>query len=274
LADGGLTVGFIGGSITDARPGHNWPDHVVPWLVDQFPEARVCVENAAIGATGSDLAVFRAERDLLAADCDLVFVEFAVNDGGAATERRNRSREGLLRKLLADSDRDVVLAYTFSHIMYDDTVAGRVHPSIAEFEALAEHYQLPSVWMGLHAIDEVARGLMSWDAWLPDGLHPTHLGSRSYAGARATAAFDGQGVAVALDFGKLSADFRWRIDGGDWQPSAWERFDWMGDRGWFRLSVLSDELGPGKHQLELEVVHPGAGLAGTQFALAMIGVTR
>src|SRR4051794_17007352 len=80
IQEGSLTVGFIGGSITDARPRHNWPEPVIAWFAEQYPELRIMVENAAIGATGSDLAAFRAKRDLIDTNCDLVFIEFAVND--------------------------------------------------------------------------------------------------------------------------------------------------------------------------------------------------
>src|SRR5262245_50823509 len=148
---GALTVGFIGGSITDARPGWNWPEPVSAWLVEKFPGVRLRVENAGIGATGSDLAVWRAQPDLIDRGCDLVFVEFAVNDLGSPSEQRQRAREGLLRKLLAGANRDLVLVYTYSQPMYADMMEGRVPASIAEFEVLAEHYQLSSVWMGLHA---------------------------------------------------------------------------------------------------------------------------
>jgi hypothetical protein len=60
-----LTVGFIGGSITDARPGWNWPEVVCAWLVENFPAARLRVENAAIRATGSDRVVIEYELALI-----------------------------------------------------------------------------------------------------------------------------------------------------------------------------------------------------------------
>lgn len=31
IASGKLIVGFIGGSITDARPRYNWPEYVIAW---------------------------------------------------------------------------------------------------------------------------------------------------------------------------------------------------------------------------------------------------
>ncbi len=180
IAKGKLTVGFIGGSITDARSGSNWPEPVAAWLIHKFPNLRIQIENAAIGATGSELAVFRAKRDLIDRGCDLVFVEFAVNDFWEPTERRSRTREGLIRKLLGDGKRDVVIVYTYCQDMYKDMSEGRQPSSIEEFELLAAHYNVGSVWMGLYALEEVKRGGMRWEEWLPDSLHPQSRGSFSY----------------------------------------------------------------------------------------------
>ncbi len=182
LGRGALTLGFIGGSITDGRPRHNWPEYVTAWFVDHFPDVQIYVENAAIGATGSDLAVFRVQRDLLDRGCDLVFVEYAVNDISVCTQRRAESREGLLRQLLSPQSCDVVSVYTFVHDMADDMLQNRVPPSICEFEALCDHYGISSVWMAREALDQVLKGYMRWEEWLPDGLHPHERGSYCYAG--------------------------------------------------------------------------------------------
>ncbi|MDR6550399.1 hypothetical protein [Paenibacillus qinlingensis] len=181
LQTGQLTLGFIGGSITeDGSALLNWPEPVARWFVESFPHARITVENSAIGATGSDLAVFRAERDLINRQCDLIFIEFAVNDYLTPSEQRMRAREGLIRKLLADGRSELVIIYTYSQKMYEEMSQGKVPDSIAEFEELAVHYGISSVWVGQHALQEVKKGLMTWEEWLPDGLHPRHRGSLSY----------------------------------------------------------------------------------------------
>ena len=180
IVRGSVTLGFIGGSITEQRPGHNWPEYIVPWFNQQYPGLRIQVENAAIGATGSELAVFRAKRDLIDRGADLVFIEYAVNDWDQLTQKRMNTREGLIRKLLKE-ERDIVLVYTYSQPMYETMIKDQVPDSISEFETLADHYQIGSVWMGLHALNEVKSGWMKWEEWLPDGLHPGHRGSYCYA---------------------------------------------------------------------------------------------
>lgn len=182
LAKGTLTVGFIGGSITETRTMYrSYSDHVINGLSASFPEARVIYQNAGIGATESTLGAFRVQGDLVDKKCDLIFVEFAVNDAGMESALRMETREGLVRQILKTGTCDVVFVYTYCQDMYEDMVAGRVPPSIADFETLAEHYGISSVWMGLHALNSVRQGVLRWEEWLPDQLHPNVAGSRFYA---------------------------------------------------------------------------------------------
>lgn len=345
---GCLTVGFIGGSITDARPHHNWPEPVIAWLTEEFSETRITVENAAIGATGSDLAVFRAKRDLIDTRCDLVFIEYAVNDEDEPTLKRNRSREGLIRQLLADGHRDVVIVYTYSQSMYDSIQDGLVPDTISEFERLADHYHIGSVWMGLYALQEVRKGKLRFEEWLPDGLHPTSRGSLSYGqsvisflakelsdgehatqadavsylfpqpldalcwdevsalsfeeirtqgpwtirrwphlewidqvletsavGAKLSFSIEGRGLVLGFDFGRSSAEFRYRINDGEWHLTERERPSWVGDDGWYRLSFFGDDWPFGLHRFELEVIHGNRpDCTGANFRLAKVGIIK
>ena len=177
---GFLTIGFIGGSVTDPRPPYTWPYTTTAWFQQMFPGLQIQVENAAIGGTGSDYAIFRAKEHLIDRGCDLVFVEYAANDYKFATSYRMPVREGLLRKLLAAGS-DVVLTYIFHQEQYADMIANRVPSTIVEFEQLADRYNLGSVWMGLNALREVQAGGMRWEEWMPDTMHPESRGSYSYA---------------------------------------------------------------------------------------------
>ncbi len=176
-----ITIGFLGGSITEAKDYQRWSENVVNWFVSTFPDTAVDVENAAIGGTGSDSAVFRVERDIINRGCALVFLEYAVNDEDKPAEIRKRAREGLLRKLLKSGHTDVIITYSFNQNMYTYLIKGELPETIAEFELLAEHYMISSVFMGSYALNELKSGKLRWEEWLPDGLHPQHMGSYIYS---------------------------------------------------------------------------------------------
>lgn len=178
-----VRVGFIGGSITQESAKINWPEFVAAWVKNAAGDKPVYIENIGIGATGSDIAAFRFDWEMAQKDCDLIFVEFAVNDETLDTHLRNRSREGLVRKILQKTKADIVFVYTYIQTMLPDILAGRVPLSIQEFETIAEHYGIGSVWMAKKALDMANAGLVSFENFLGDGLHPNPLGSSIYGGA-------------------------------------------------------------------------------------------
>src|SRR5262249_6549231 len=49
-------------------------------LEQAYPQARFKFWDAAIGGTGSQLGIFRLERDVLRRQPDLVFLDFSAND--------------------------------------------------------------------------------------------------------------------------------------------------------------------------------------------------
>ena len=344
LAEGQLTVGFLGGSIT-APAMYNWPEPVISWFSDTFPQARITVENAAIGSTGSEMAVFRAKQDILDRNCDLVFVEYAVNDIHEFSEERMRTREGLLRTLLGGGNADLVIVYTYTQDMYEEMMRCSMPSSIAEFEELAEQYGIGSIWMGMHALEEVKKGKLSWEEWLPDGLHPSARGSLCYAqsvieflqsewrnkksmnaacsnsrlpapccrenwdtvsildvsqidltgpwtlrrrrhlasldqallcsapGAGISFIFEGRGLTLASMFGQYAAEFRWRLDDGEWRESNRDRSGWCPDQGYPRMDLIADDLVNGRHRFELEIFHGNKpNCRGTNFELLFVGI--
>ena len=94
-----VRIAYLGSSIT-AQDG--WRPKTLKWFQEQYPKAQVSEINAAIGGTGSDLGVFRLRQDVLAHQPDLLFVEFAVNDGGAPPEQIYRCMEGIVRQTWRD----------------------------------------------------------------------------------------------------------------------------------------------------------------------------
>ncbi len=151
--------------------------------MSEYPEVRLTVNNCGIGGTGSLSGLMRCEKEIIDVQCDLVFLEYAVNDCYGEAEKRQREREGLIRKVLKRGC-DIILVYTFRRDMHRKMVSGGVPDVIAEFEELAEHYELSSVWSGKYAIKQLKKGRISWEGWLPvsgDNIHPGYAGSQIYA---------------------------------------------------------------------------------------------
>lgn len=174
-------IGYIGGSITEVKEG--WAGLVFSWFKLNYPFTAFYQTNVAIGGTGSDLGVFRIERDLLVHRPDLVFIEFAVNDNGRAQASVLSSMEGMIRKIWKDnSEVDICLVYTTAKEFIPGLVEGTTAETIAVMEELADYYQIPSINMGLSIARLYAGGKLTLAAdpsenartivFSKDGVHP------------------------------------------------------------------------------------------------------
>ena len=75
-----------------------------------YPQAHFQFWDAAIGGTGSQLGLFRLERDVLRRRPDLVFLDFSANDDIKRTDPETlASYEALLRRLVTEAHAPVVL---------------------------------------------------------------------------------------------------------------------------------------------------------------------
>jgi hypothetical protein len=147
---GEFKVAYLGGSIT-AQPGYRVK--TLAHLKSQYPQAKLTEINAAIGGTGSSLGVFRIDHDVFAGEPDLLFVEFAVNDAGMEPTEIVRSMEGIVRKTWRRFPQcDVCFVYTFTEKMVAELREGTLNRSAAIMEAVADHYNIPSIHMGLEAV--------------------------------------------------------------------------------------------------------------------------
>lgn len=147
-----VRIAYIGGSITAAKEG--WRDMTFNWFRTTFPQTAFYQIDACIGGTGSDLGVFRLERDVLIHKPDLLFIEFAVNDNGRTREEILRSMEGIIRQTwMALPNTDICLVYTTAGPFAPDLAKGKPKHTSEAMEELADHYKIPSIHMGM----EVAR---------------------------------------------------------------------------------------------------------------------
>ncbi len=160
-----LRVVAIGGSITQVGAG--W---VGPWLRETFPRSRISVHNAGMSGTGSQLAIFRLERDVIAHQPDLVMFEFAVNDGNGGA-RTVWSVESVIRRLKSLEKPPAI-------VMIEAAQRGREF--IPPQRKVAEHYGLLTVDMQTAVQNHLAAKDLAWEDLLPDGGHPNSAGHTFY----------------------------------------------------------------------------------------------
>ena len=210
-----VTVAYFGGSITAGSGASDaartsYRALVGQWLTATFPRSAVTNIDAAVGGTGSDLGAFRAGRDVLAHHPELVFVEFAVNDGGSSEAMVLRGMEGIVRQIRrADPATDICFVYTFVVAQRAEIAGSGLTRAMQRDEAVAEHYGIPSVNMALPAARQLEAGTLTAAEFSKDGVHPTDAGYKIYADAL-VAFLETQAArkATALSHGALPAPLR------------------------------------------------------------------
>ncbi|NQT87796.1 SGNH/GDSL hydrolase family protein, partial [bacterium] len=219
--DGAVRIAYFGGSIT-AQNG--WRPKTLAWFRKTWPGVTIAEINAAIGGTGSDLGVYRCQQDVLQHKPDLVFVEFAVNDGGAAPERIYRSMEGIVRQTWrANPETDICFIYTFHTGHVKAYREGNFNRSAAAMERLADHYAIPSITVALPIVQLEAAGKLIFTVprgtkgperkivFSHDACHPTDGGHEVYTETIIKAFADIQKVSRAgkHTLGKPYRDDNW-----------------------------------------------------------------
>ncbi len=190
-----FTVGFIGGSITEgahaASRAERYSSVLVKLLGERYSAVSFKEINAGIGGTGSNLGLFRAERDLLSGKPDMVFVEFSVNDGLSFSARYHEALVRLLRRYHAKLP--IVFVYTLNRPIYADYYAkGILGPVADSLEPIAKAYGIPTVPVAIPLCKAMGDESHYAD-FMADGVHPNSRGHRVYA--------------EALDEALLDADF-------------------------------------------------------------------
>ncbi|MBC9911758.1 SGNH/GDSL hydrolase family protein [Chitinophaga varians] len=180
-----LTIGFIGGSITQGNQCYR--RQTARYIQSMFPAAVMKGINAGVSGTGTDLGACRLQEQLMRYHPDLVFVEFAVN--GAWPE----GMEGIIRQIRKRSPQtDICLIYTVNIGHTNAYAAGQVPEHIQGLEQLAAHYALPSIHLGMEPTMLERAGKLIWKSaedvpgkivYSRDGLHPIMAGGNLYAAA-------------------------------------------------------------------------------------------
>lgn len=152
-----LRVGYFGGSITAAW---GWRVLSLDWLKSRFPKTQFQQIDGAISGTNSTLGAYRLQQDMLSKKPDLLFVEFAVNDGWSE-EPTLRAMEGIVRQAWrSNPEMDICFVYTISQGMIPHFKEGKLPPSASRMEDVADRYAIPSVAFGVDVTRRLQAGTL------------------------------------------------------------------------------------------------------------------
>lgn len=186
-----LTVVFFGGSLTWSANATEpnvtgFRGLMAKYLTEKYPAAHFTFVDAAIGGTGSNLGMFRLERDVLSKHPDLVFLDFACNDGGENTALAPTCcYEYLLREMIGRGIAVQQMFFTFKFWTKPGTEPAKVHPRREVYRRLVAAYGTPAgdvyempLWKRMN-VGEVPLDKV----WPIDGGHPDDIGYQMFADA-------------------------------------------------------------------------------------------
>lgn len=171
LRNGEKTViGYIGGSITQgvgANPETCWAKQSFNGIAELYGTGdNAEYINAGISGTPSILGNLRFERDILSKNADIIFIEFAVNDGNETLYKE--SFESMVHAALSHENAPAVV------LMINRTENGH---SCQEYMAqVGERYQLPMISVNDAITCEMDEGRMTWQDYSNDQSHPNEYG--------------------------------------------------------------------------------------------------
>lgn len=168
-----VNIAYLGGSITEGfNAGAN--DCYAKLTFDHFAEKfgtgdNVKYHNAGIAGTPSQLGILRLDRDILSADPDLVFIEFAVNDGSGADYEN--AYESIVQTLLK---RNIAVVLLFA-------VTENGHSAQDYMKPIGEAYRLPMISY-CDAVNYLReKGRITWQDFSDDDVHPDKRGHKMVA---------------------------------------------------------------------------------------------
>lgn len=161
-----INVCYLGGSITEGLNAGNdlcYAKLSCDYIAEKFGTGdNVNYINAGMSGTPSILGALRLDRDVIAYEPDILFVEFAVNDGTGAEFLEGL--EGIIRTTLSlENDPAVVLI--FNRLENGYTAQDGM-------KRVGEYYNLPMISVADALTPEFEEGRMKWTDYSDDGSHP------------------------------------------------------------------------------------------------------
>ena len=171
-----LTVGFIGGSVTQGSGADSFTDTWVYKTASYLEEKTGLPVNpvyAGVGGTGSDFGIYRLYDDVLRYSPDIVFIEFSVNDIGRDETQVKENIEGMIREILSMPKKvSIVLVFVAND---DFSGVSNIHQEVANY------YGIPTINIKNYIKDRIENGDFVWSDLSGDKVHPNSYGYGIYA---------------------------------------------------------------------------------------------
>lgn len=170
-----ITVAYIGGSITEGIGADSESCYAklsYNYIAENYGKGdNVEYVNAGVSGTPSILGNLRVKKDVLDKNADIVFVEFAVNDG--MEQIYKESYESLVRTILQQENEPAVI------LLFTVTKTG--HTCQEHMSQIGERYGLPMISVPDAIQPEIEAGTMTWDDYSNDEAHPNTEGHKLVA---------------------------------------------------------------------------------------------
>ncbi len=169
---GDITIAYVGGSITEGyAPGPRSPQCYASVSAAAFQETyckggTVTCQNNGLSGTPSVLGNLRVSDEVLPTEPDIIFLEFAVNDGMEMDYKV--CYESLLRTCLeAKNEPAVICLFTYMETG---------HTCQEQQQEIGAHYDVGMISVRDAILPEMEAGRMKWSDYGDDDVHPTAAG--------------------------------------------------------------------------------------------------
>ena len=163
-----LTLGYIGGSITEGR---NYSDPFTSYVRDTFANGSFKEVNIGMSGTSSVVGLVRSEKGMVQQEPDIVVIEFSVNDHEDITYKK--SFESLIRKFLEMPNEPAVV------VLINRSKGG--FSSQKQMEAAARNFDVPIISMDNALTKAFNSGFLKPDDYFTDEYHPHKQGGQYIA---------------------------------------------------------------------------------------------
>lgn len=163
-----LTVGYLGGSITE---GKNYSSPFSGYVKQTFAKGSFKEVNAGMSGTSSVVGLVRSDNALFQYNPDIIFIEFSVNDHEDIMYKK--CFDSLVKKCLSQPNEPAVI------ILINRSKGG--FSSQSQMSAIGKSYNVPIISMDDALTKAFNSGFLKPDDYFTDEYHPHAKGGQLVA---------------------------------------------------------------------------------------------